>query len=398
MRIGFFASGISPHISEICDELYQRYGEEFRFFGTDKEPIPAMYIMGAGNLHKEKAYFYNVNDQEDIMEMSKEWAENAEVAIVGCSNCYHYIDMRLAKGNKLTFKLRERLFKNGNIEERDEKLNYKIEHQFLKYKDQDLFFLCAGTFAPYDFVSIGVDEKKLIRWGYFPKVSEFSYEEIKRDYTGKIELIWVGRFVREKLVFHTVDVVEQLLQSGYKIRLKLIGYGALENELKEYVKQKHLQNHILFLGAKNETEIRKELRKAHIFLMTSNYEEGWGAVVNEAMSEGCIPVASYATGAAATLMEDGDSGKLYFYEEIDDMKKQIESLLIEPGAMKRMSKNAYLQISELWNAKVAVKRLLEFVNAYEKGEEPKVYYSGPCAKIQIVRNEKEVMEMRSRRE
>lgn len=390
MKIGFFASGISPHISPICDELYRRYGEDFRFFGTDKEPIEAMFIMGAGNLHNEKNYFYNVNYNDEYMKMSICWAIDADVAIIGCSNCYHYMDIRFSHGNKLTLKLRERLFKDGFYDVNDEKLQNKIRDKIKKHIDKNLFFLCAGTYATYDFVTVGVPIERIIKWGYFPQNSPFIFEDLKRNYSSTMKLIWFGRFVREKLALNAIIATEKVLSLGYDVHLSIIGYGEEECILKKYVFDHSLYPHIEFMGAMNESEIRNELRKSHIFIMTSNYEEGWGVVVNEAMSEGCIPVVSYATGASDMLIEGKYCGRLFLHNEIDDLVLQIKYLIDNRSMLHNMSRNSYDHIVHTWNAKVAAERLIKCIENINQNKPLPRYEMGPCGKISIYKNEYEV--------
>lgn len=389
MRIAFFASGISPHIAPMCDELYKYCNGNFRFFATDKNIIPAMKIMGAENLHKEKQYFVNVNDSVENLLMSEEWAREADVAIVGCSNCYRYIDMRFESGDKLTFKLRERVFKTGEYLKEDLKQQKKIE-TIRKYKDKNLYFLAAGTFAPYDLTCIGIDKNKIIKWGYFPKESEKPFENMVKSTDGTIRLIWFGRFVREKLSLNAIKATKILVDDGYDVSLSMIGYGEEEDELKKYVSDNDLSEKILFLGPMNETQIRHELRESHIFLMTSNYEEGWGAVVNEAMSEGCVPVVSYATGASQLLIEDIECGRLFSYKKIQELVTQIKTLIDNREQINKYSQNAYLVIRNQWNARIAVGRLIDFIEIITTNGQIIEYDSGPCSRIAILKDEEEV--------
>lgn len=389
MRIAFFASGISPHISQICDEIYRICGDNFMFFGTDKEPIPAMRIMGAGNLHKEKSYFCNINDSEENAQLAEKWARDADVAIVGCSNCYHYLDMRFECGDKLTFKLRERIFKSGIYDENDEKTKRKIE-KIRKHKDKNLYFLAAGTFAPTDLKMVGVSEDKIIKWGYFPAVSNTAIENMKRNESGPIQLIWFGRFVTEKLSINAVIATKRLLALGYDVVLSMIGYGEEEIILKNFVKENNLENKVLFLGAMDETSIRKKLRESHVFLMTSNYEEGWGAVVNEAMSEGCVPVVSYATGASQIIIDNKNCGQLFYSTNIDDLVAKMCNVLDDRQLMKEYSLNSYNQIVNEWNAEVAVERLFRIINCIQNECELPKYLTGPCGIINFCKDEEEV--------
>lgn len=389
MKIVFVASGISPHISPMCDCLFEKFGEDFRFFGTDIKPIEAVHIMGAGNLHKEKKYFYNINDSEEYNRMSFEWVKNADVAIIGCSNCYHYMDYRFNNGNGLTFKLRERLFKEGYYDKDNVRLSEKVKKIHL-HLDKNLFFLSAGIYAPYDLLSIGVDKTRIIKWGYFPQISSYAFKDINRNYNGTIKLVWFGRFVREKLALNSIRVVEQLLIKNYDIELSMIGYGDEEKILKDYVNYHHLGNKVFFLGAMNENQIREELRKSHIFLMTSNYEEGWGAVVNEAMSEGCVPLVSLATGASQLILESQEKcGDLFYFQQMEDFEHKLERLVCNRDLLKKLSYASYFQVANLWNAKVATNRLLKVIDSIEHHVDIPEYKYGPCSRIHVFANEHE---------
>lgn len=369
----------------MCDELYKNFGQNFKFFGTDKEPIPAMKIMGAENLHNEKPYFININDSSEAAALADAWAMNADVAIVGCSNCYRFIDVRFKAGDKLTFKLRERIFKSGYFDENNHKQQKKIA-EIVKYKDNNLFFLAAGTFAPYDLASVGIDEKKIIKWGYFPNTSTKAYIALKRSYDNPIKLIWVGRFVPEKHPLNAIIATKFLLEKGYNLTLSLIGYGEQEDLLKKYVADNKLMENVLFLGAMNEHQIRQQLQQSHIFLMTSDYEEGWGVVVNEAMSEGCIPIVSYATGASQMLIDKNNYGQLFFHNNIDDLVEKTEAVIKNKNSLSNYSENAYNLISNEWNAENAVERLIKIINSLEKGLPLPTYNSGPCGKITLYKD------------
>lgn len=45
------------------------------------------------------------------------------------------------------------------------------------------------------------------------------------------------------------------------------------------------------------SEVRSYMEKADIYLFTSDFNEGWGAVLNESMNSGCAVVASHAIGS-----------------------------------------------------------------------------------------------------
>ena len=53
------------------------------------------------------------------------------------------------------------------------------------------------------------------------------------------------------------------------------------------------------------------MEKTGIFLFTSDRQEGWGAVLNEAMNSGCAVVASHLIGAVPFLKKKKKNGLVY---------------------------------------------------------------------------------------
>ena len=60
----------------------------------------------------------------------------------------------------------------------------------------------------------------------------------------------------------------------------MVGGGELEDQLKRETKRKGLEKEITFYGFLKPEKVRSIMEKCHIHLFTSNYLEGWGAVVN----------------------------------------------------------------------------------------------------------------------
>lgn len=55
-------------------------------------------------------------------------------------------------------------------------------------------------------------------------------------------------------------------------------------------------------------KVREHMEDADIFLFTSDYNGGRGAVLNESMNSGCMVAASHAIGSVPFLLEDGKRG------------------------------------------------------------------------------------------
>ena len=103
------------------------------------------------------------------------------------------------------------------------------------------------------------------------------------------------------------------------------------------------------------------MEQADIFLLTSDRQEGWGAVANEAMNSGCVLVADHMVGAAPYLVRQGYNGYLYRDGDANMLFETVEKLVKDNGLCKKLGKSAYETITEVWNAETAAKNLILLV-------------------------------------
>ena len=107
------------------------------------------------------------------------------------------------------------------------------------------------------------------------------------------------------------------------------------------------------------------MEKCHIHLFTSNYLEGWGAVVNEGMNSGCAEVVNIEVGAAPFLIKHGVNGLVYKDGSYEDMETQVRFLLDNPMKASKMGMEAYHTIAMEWNEKEAAERLIRFYEGWK---------------------------------
>ena len=119
--------------------------------------------------------------------------------------------------------------------------------------------------------------------------------------------------------------------------------------------------------------------KANIFLFTSDKQEGWGAVLNESMNSGCAVVASQAIGSVLFLIKHGKNGFIYKGNDINDLYRKVEMLVKNADLRMKLGANAVKTMEELWNPKIAAKRLVEFCENLLKGKIIE-FKEGPCSK------------------
>jgi glycosyltransferase involved in cell wall biosynthesis len=225
---------------------------------------------------------------------------------------------------------------------------------------------------------------KTFKWGYFPEVGECDIENIIRE-KSENSVLWCGRFIDWKHPDDAVEAVNNLIKKGYNLQVKFIGTGDMEDSLKARVKELGIENYINFLGSMSPDKVREHMKKSRIHLVTSDFKEGWGAVVNEAMASGCAVVASHSAGSVPYLIDNEENGLIYESGNVDELSQKIENLLKDSVYCSKLGKNAYETISKLWNAEVAADRLLELIDAIRNGKNVN-FISGPCSVAKPLKN------------
>lgn len=373
MKIVFVSNYYNHHQSALSQAFYNYTQGEYRFIQTvpmEEERIKMGWGEGLPNFVIE-----SYKDKETFQKC-KELVFNADVVIVGgCHEVEKLVHKRI-KANKLTFRYSERIYKNW-------KNRLTIPLRFIKYhwaNSKNTYLLCASAYAAKDYALTGNFIGKAYKWGYFPTVKKYeSIENLIADKT-PASILWVARLIEWKHPDASIRVAKRLKQAGYKFRLSLIGNGELESEIRELIKSEGVEDCIAMLGAMKPEEVRKHMEQSEIFLFTSDFNEGWGAVLNESMNSACAVVASHAIGSVPFLINDGENGFIYKNGDEEDLFNKVKILLDNPEKRKEMSFKAYKTMTEIWNAENAVKKLLNLVESLNKNEGFTVR-NEPCEKI-----------------
>ena len=126
-------------------------------------------------------------------------------------------------------------------------------------------------------------------------------------------------------------------------------------------------------------KIRDYMEKSSIYLFTSDRQEGWGAVLNEAMNSGCAVVASSAIGAVPFLLKDKVNGYIYEDGNINQASNIVKELIQDKKVKSQISSNAYHSITSTWNSHVAADRLIQLIEALQNKTCTNIFREGPCS-------------------
>jgi len=115
-----------------------------------------------------------------------------------------------------------------------------------------------------------------------------------------------------------VKLAADLKDAGHAFHIHFVGGGEMEEQLRAEIEAAGLSDVFTMYGFQPPAKVREIMEKSHIHLFTSNYLEGWGAVVNEGMNSGCAEVVNSEVGAAPFLIKHRKNGLVYKEGSYDD--------------------------------------------------------------------------------
>lgn len=378
MKLIFVSNYINHHQIPMCNALSKIYGDRFAFIQTEKmeEERINMGWQQVGDLSYLKFYYEDPNECQSMI-------DEADVVLFGGTDDESYIQNRLY-GRKRIIRYSERMYKTGQWKAISPRGLLKKYKDHTRYRKDDVYMLCAGAYVPSDFHIVHAYPNKMFKLGYFPETKHYDVDKLmqSKGYQKMPYILWAARFIDWKHPELVIETAKYLKDNGYKFHIDMVGVGVMEDEIHSLAKAYDVEDCLTFVGMKTPAQVRVLMEKANIYMVTSDRQEGWGAVVNEAMNSGCAVVADYMIGATPYLINDGANGLIF-----DDRNKQtlfdaVEKLIASPGYAESLGREAYKTITTVWNAENAAKRLSEFI------ESGKVYEYGPMSKAEVISERK----------
>ncbi len=159
----------------------------------------------------------------------------------------------------------------------------------------------------------------------------------KRDYTGKLKMLFVGSLVPGKRPEYAVAFVQELHKSGMNVSLDIYGDGPLRSQLEDAIAKNKLGNIIEVKGNQEAYLVEEAYKKSH-FLLLPSQSEGWPKVVAEAMFWGCIPLVT-PISCVPWMVDNGNRGLLLTLDLTNDYAA-FAKMLAHPQYLDTMSLEA----------------------------------------------------------
>ncbi len=376
MKIVFYTNFINHHQSVWSDELYRLLDGDFRLVET--MPMFEWLKSSGYSDFSSRPYVIQVWKDNKSRKIAEELSATADVAIFGADSLDYEIIR--AKYGKLSFEVSERWLKKGLLNLLSPRLLRNMWYYHTLFHNKPVYKLCSSAFAAGDQYKMFSFRDRCYKWGYFTKVDDYDIEQ-SLDARGNSEmrLMWCARFIKWKHPELAVKLAYRLKEKGYKFTLDMYGSGDELERTKDLVRKLDLVDVVKFCGNLPNEQILDQMRQHDIFLFTSDRNEGWGAVANEAMSNGCVLVGSDAIGCVPFLIRDGENGCVFKSGNQDSLLEKVEHLFNNPIGMRKMAINGYYTLRDFWSPENAAKNLLKLIEDLQNGRDASIA-DGPCSK------------------
>ncbi len=378
-KLIFFSNYLNHHQVPLADAFYDILGNSYAFVAT--MPVKEEHLKG-GKDYSSRPYCVVASKDEATRQYAMQLAQTAEVCVFGADSLEYAIARAKQSSCGLSFEFSERWLKRGWVNILSPHL-LKWWWSYQRYfRNKPFYKLNASGFAANDHLKLHTYQGRCYKWGYFTAIDEKNPVEASLDVsTSGIAptFMWCARFLKWKHPELPVLMAERLKRKGYDFSLDFYGSGDEEAPTKRLVEAKGLGDVVKFHGALPNAEVLQEMRRHDIFLFTSDSNEGWGAVANESMSQGCVLAASDAIGSTPFLVKHRENGLVFKSCDVDSLTEEAEWLINHPQEMRRMQQAAIDTMQNVWSPKNAASNFLKLVGDLKNNRECSIEY-GPASK------------------
>lgn len=377
MNIVFVSMALNIHQIGVSDELYRLAKGKFWFIETGYTSKGVQ--KGGESEFALRPYLIRTQNGETSMVAAIQIIRDADIMIYGAAPIA-FLKERVKTG-KLTFMYSERWLKRGLFNLLSPRLLQQQWFYHTRCHGKPVYALCASAYAAGDFTKMFSFKEKCFKWGYFTTVPEIDIENIQKAKrsASTVKILWVARFLQLKHPERMLQLASQLRTNHVDFLVDMIGVGPEYDKIASAIKKMGLENHVHLLGQVPNSTVMETMRTHDIFCFTSDKNEGWGAVLNEAMSSGCCPVSSIETGSTPYLIKDGVNGLSFDLGKKNDLFDKVLWLIKHPEEREKMSIEAYKTIRDVWSPKNAAFQLMSLCENLLNGKDNFVA-EGPCSK------------------
>lgn len=390
MELVFYSLILNNHQANVADELWRLTNQSYCF--VELANLRGDHCKGDTHDYSDRPYLLQAWKSKEAYSKAINLARTAECCVFSGVQALPFQKERM-KWGLLSFDMSERWLKRGLINLFSPAiLKMFLAYHFGGWSRKPIYKLCCSAFAAGDQRKLKTYHGRCYKWGYFTRVEKFDVEAASDVSTSNITpLMWCSRYLMLKHPELPVLMAHRLKEKRYRFVIDMYGSGEYEKTARQLASDLGVTDVVRFMGIKPNDELLADMRKYNIFLFTSDKNEGWGAVANESMANGCVLVASDGIGSSPYLIDDGKTGLLFKSPQtssnidkpdmaaLDELCEKVEYLLNNPSKQQEIRQRSLALMQNEWNPRVAAERLLVLIDCL-RNDQKLPYSKGPCSK------------------
>lgn len=256
-----------------------------------------------------------------------------------------------------------------NSDFRDSKLRSFFRRIMSRYADA----FVANSYGAKDYLIDGVGAKpeNVFTKTYLVPDAATLQQSLENDEIAKLQLkhpifLYVGRITPRKGLKSLLEACSLLQTQGYEdYSLVVIGTGEQRKELEAFIKERHLEARVTWVGWVEYGCLGAYFQQADVFVFPT-FEDIWGMVALEAMVFGKPVLCSKGAGAAEMIVE-GENGYIFDPYDPEGLAIAMRRFLDHPELIDSMAKQSQQLISQK-NPSSAAQSFVEVIS-YIVGKE-----------------------------
>lgn len=352
----YFVSRISFNESKLRDKLIAPFRILYSFEARRK------FKKLLKDFKPDIIHIHNIYHQISPSILSVAWKYKIPVIMhlhdykLICPNYQLFVDNKICyrcRGQKYYNCLRHKCFKRSFWQSLLATIEMYFHHKILNiYKKNISLFIAPSKYMKETVVSFGFPAEKIkVLYNFTDTNKEIS------DFDNNSYALYFGRLSAEK----GIDILLQAFKlSKTSMKLKIVGSGPQEMDLKKLCTELSLDDQVEFLGYRSGLDLENIIRKAKVVFLPSIWAENMPLTLLESMTLAKVIVASKA-GGMSELIEDGQSGFLFENGNAEDLARVIKDL--DKYDLAQIGQRAREKVKDL-NVKNHLEKILNIYKDY----------------------------------
>ena len=380
-KVVFVSNFMNAHQLFLSNSFQKFFGDNYVFIETDRLSEERIRMKFDSLYDKSSSIIISTFNNKRNEDKALDLINDADFVIFGSAPS-KFLYSRL-QSKKPIFYYTERVFRNGFWRIINPRFFLYLYMNYFHNYNNNLYLLSVGKYTYSDFKKLGLFKDKSFKWGYFPETKYYNINDLidLKNSQPHLKILWVGRLIKWKHPEHCIKVARDLKSKKINFKIKIVGEGPMLASLIDMINRYYLSEYVEISGFMHSNQIYEEMKKSHIYLMTSDQNEGWGVVVNEAMNCACAVVGSNLVGSISYLIENNKNGLVYKSSSTRDLNLKVLKLINDRRFRTEISINGFSKITKEWNPEIASKNLFNIFDSIAKTGKNLNNNKGPGEKI-----------------